>query len=186
MSTLMKVLLGLGLLGGITIFSIVGIVISTNNEMINHEQGVIAQYKQNQNNYDNYFKKLQEASQVASMYADDLKSVYDSALKGRYGKDGSKAVLQFIREHNPNLDASVYKQLQQIIESGRDSFEANQTSLLDKKRVYETRLKVFPSNLIAGLLGFPKIDLSKYDIVTSDETEKAFETKKTKPIKVRE
>jgi hypothetical protein len=160
-------------------------VIVFNNRCVAAEKGIQAQYTQNQNNYDNYFKKLKEAVQIPEMYSDDLLELYQKAITARYGEEGSDAMFQWLREHNPTLDASVYKKVQDIIEAGRNSFEADQKMLIDKKRAYETSLETFPHSMIAPMLGFPKINLDDYGIVTSDETEKVFKTGKSDPIQLR-
>lgn len=164
---------------------IVGTVISFNNTAIRMENGISAQYEQNKNNYDNYFKKLKEVAQVPEMYIKDMKKLWDGVMTGRYGTEGSKAMFQFIQEQNPTVDASLYKKIQDIIESGRNSFEADQKMLIDKKNSYDNFRQIFPNNIITEFLGFPKIDLTKYAIVTSQETEQAFETKKSEPINIR-
>src|SRR3989304_2862926 len=135
----------------LAIFGVIGI----NNECVQMEAGIRAQYDQNRNNYDNMFKKFREAAQITTMYTDDLKKVYDSAIQSRYGADGSKAMFQWIKEHNPSFDASMYKNLQVMIEGGRNSFESNQKMLLDKKRIYEIQLQSFPGGMVVRILGFP-------------------------------
>jgi len=185
MSNTVKILLGLAGLGTIFAIGMVFTVIGINNDLVAQEAGIKAQYKQNQNNHAQMFNKFKEVAAVPAMYTDDLKSVYEGAISKRYGDDGSKAMFQFIKEHNPNFDASLYKNLQQVIEAGRNSFEANQKMLLDKKQIYETQIGSFPTNMIATALGFPKINLDKMDIVINAETEQAFESKKSGPIQLR-
>lgn len=182
MSTGTKVVLGvltvMVLTGVIALTSLMGIY----NNCVSLEQTLEAQYKQNQNSYDKMYKTLVEMAGVKDSYAQDFKNIYDGLMKGRYGNDGSNQLFKMITESNPTLDSSVYKQLQQAIESNRGSFSADQKTLLDKKQVYQSFLNQVPGGLIAKFMGFPKIDLAKIDIVTSDKTDKAFETKKDEPM----
>lgn len=180
-------IIALAILGvlAVLIIYVVGAGITFNNTAIMMENGIKAQYEQNKNNSDNYFKKLKETVQVPSMNVEDLAKLYDTAMTGRYGKDGSKAIFNWIKEQNPTIDSSIYKKIQDIIEAGRNSFEADQKILIDKKREYDNYRQVFPNSVFAGILGFPKINLNDYGIVTSEETEKAFKEKKSDPLKLR-
>lgn len=176
-----------GVLGAIAlvIALVVGMFISANNYAVQAEQGVIAAYDNNRNILSNYGKKVVEATQVPAMYTEDLKKVVSASMEGRYGPDGSKATFQWLKEMNIPFDSSVYKKVQQIIEAGRNDFQNGQTTLLDKKRAYQAELGKFPRGVILGFMGFPKIDLNKYNIVTDNRTEAAFETKLEEAIKLR-
>jgi hypothetical protein len=182
MSTGLKVLLALIVAGGISLLSLVFLSIGFQNDCVRSEKGLNAQYSQNQNNYANYFNKIKEMAQVPGMYAGKLEELYKATMEGRYGKDGSKALVQFITEQNPTLDPKMYVTLQQEIAAGRDNFAADQKTLLDKKQNYEYKLEAWPGSFLAGFLGFPKIDLSKIDIVINDATQKAFDSKRAGPI----
>ena len=155
------------------------------SDCVRSEASIKAQYDQNKNSYDNMWKKFKEMAQVPDMYANDLKKLYDGAIKARYGDDGSKAMFQFIQEHNPNLDSAVYTKLQAAIESGRNSFQAEQASLIDRKREYETLLNGNRALFVNVWFEFPRINLNDYNIVTSDATEKAFHDGKSDNIQLR-
>lgn len=178
MSTAGKIGIGLFVLASVFALSIVMMVIGINNTLVDKESSVTYQYKENQNVYSNMWKTFKETAQVTTMMTEDTEKVFKAAIEGRYGEDGSKAVVQMIKEDNPKLDGSLYRQLQSAVQSGRATFSENQKLLLDKKRSYENYLKRFPNSIIAGALGFPKVDLSKFDIVTDMRTEGAFDSKK--------
>ncbi len=182
MSNAMKILLSVG---GFVLLSVAMVgctIMGTYNSCVRQENGLEAQYQQNQNNYANYFDKLKEIAQVPAMYTADLEKVYKSALSARYGDGGSKAVMQFIQEHNPTVDSSLYTKIQSVIEAGRNSFEADQKTLLDKRRVYQNEVGQFPGGMVAGMFGFPRVDLHKYDPVINEATEQAFKSKRAGPI----
>lgn len=182
MSLRNRILLGV-LAGFVLIFMGLGCdACAVHNDCVRQENGLDAQYDQDQNNYANYFSKLKEVAQVPKMYTDDLEHLYKSTMTSRYGADGSKAIVQFIQEKNPKLDSRMYVKIQQIIEAGRNSFEADQKTLLDKRKVYKDTIGQFPTSTMASWLGFPKVDLHKYDPVINAETEQAFQTKKAGPI----
>jgi hypothetical protein len=185
MSTTLKIVLGIFVSIVLILIIGCGTVVGINNKCVRLEAGIEAQYKENQNNYDTYFKKLKEIAQVPEMYVADLKKVWDGVMGGRYGSNGSRATWQWIKEHNPKLDVSLYKKIQSVIEAGRTDFEVNQKMLLDKKMIYEIYLKTFPTGFVASILGFPKKDLASMDIITSEDTEKIFKTKKSNYIKLK-
>jgi len=164
---------------------VVGMFISANNYGVTAEQSIVAAYDDNRNILSNYSKKVIEATQVPAMYTADLTKVVTASMEGRYGADGSKATFQWLKEMNIPFDSSIYKKVQQLIESGRNDFQVGQTSLIDKKRAYQTELGKFPRSMFMSFLGFPKIDMKKYDIVTDNRTETSFETKREEAIDLR-
>ena len=90
--------------------------------------------------------------------------------------------MQFIQEQNPNIDPSLYKQLQQVIEAERTRFTQSQTEMLDIRRSYKTMLDKPYSGFWLRLAGFPKVDLKKYEIVINDYTNDAFTTHRAESI----
>lgn len=155
------------------------------NDANKFEVDIKAKYTDNQNVYDNGWKKVMEVAQVPALQTDALKSLYDATMKGRYGANGSKAMLQFIKEQNPALDQTTFLKIQQDIEAFRNEFQSNQTQLVSRKQAYETYLTATTSGRFYNMIGgYPHIDLTKYDIVTSDKTQQDFNTKRADPLKI--
>jgi len=140
------------------------------------EKGLTAKLDDNKNILSNYYNKVTEIVQVADAYKDGLKEVVTADIQGRYGTEGSKATMQFLREHNVQLDPTLYVKLEQVIESGRNEFKNSQTELLDQKRAYETNLGYVWKGMWLHLAGYPKIDLASIKIVVSDKTNTVYKT----------
>ena len=149
------------------------------------ENQIVATYEDNKNVLAQYSNRIAEAAQIPAMQRDDLTKVVTAALDARYGEEGSKAMFQWIQEQNPQIDSTVYTQLQRMIESGRIDFANAQTRLIDQKRVYNVALGSFWKGTWMRVAGYPKINLDDYKIVINARTENAFETGKEEAIQLR-
>lgn len=150
------------------------------------EQQLISIKENNRNKLAQYGQKVLEVAQVPEMYKKDMVDVATAAIQGRYGADGSRATFQFIKEQNPTLDPSMYKQIQQVIEAGRTDFQAGQTAMIDVRRQYQTALGTVWFGMWMRFAGYPKVNLADFDIVSTDLADKAFKNKKEDgPIKLR-
>lgn len=166
---ILAVIVGIGAILG-------GNYVSSYNYGNQIEKSIAAAYEKNQNTLSQYSNKIGEMAQVPSMYKNDLKELYKEAMGGRYGDGGSKAMMQWIKEVNPSLDPSLYKNIQQAMEAGRTKFENSQNVLIDKKRSYETRLGTFVGGMFLNWAGYPKINLDDFKIIKSSYSNDAFET----------
>lgn len=172
---------------GAFVLVIAGSYISNANYGNRAEKEIVYAWENNENILAQYTQKVMEAAQIPAMQRDDVERVVTAALSARYGKEGSKAMFQWIREENPRLDASVYSKLQQIIEAGRDEFRVAQTRLIDAKRSYDTNLGYVWKGFWLNLAGYPHIDLAKYKAITTEYTGETFRTgKEPGPLQLRQ
>ena len=135
-----------------------------------------AMMKNNEQMLGKHSTQIGEMAQVNDMYKDDLAEVYAGAMQGRYGENGSGAVMQWLQEHNPNFDSTLYTKLQQTIEANRNEFTNAQTLLIDAKAVYEKQLGYVWSGWWLSFAGYPKINLDDIKVITSSHAVKAYET----------
>lgn len=186
------------ILGVFGLFAVlaVGLVfgyVSFSNDANAFEVDIPAQYQQMKNVYDNGWKQVMETAQVPQNYTDDMQKVWQGALMGRYGANGSQATLQFIKEANPQIDASLYKKVQEQIESFHATFTASQTKIISEKQAYGLMLKATTSGRFYNMIGnYPHIQCGvpdgaedKYAILTSNKTETDFQLHKADALDLR-
>lgn len=165
---------------------VVGTYISSANKANQLENKLEAAYETSESVLAQYGQKVVEVAQVTDMARDDISRITKDAIGGRYGKDGSKAIFQAITEQNPTVDPQLYRQIQQVVESGRNQFQTSQTTMIDVKREYKEKLGSVWTGMWMGFAGYPKANLEKYKIVTTDRASDSFKTgKETGPIKLR-
>lgn len=175
------VLITLGvILGAIVLFGgiVAGGLITNYNYAVGVEETIRAKASDNEQVLSSFYNQLEETVQVQDIYAEDFRESMTAMLAGRYGDGGSQAAFQWIQEAMPNLDPSMYQEVQRLIQTGRTNFESEQTMLLDFTRQYRTRLRSFPDNIYLSVLGFPKLDLDdpRYNPVVSGDAREVFDT----------
>jgi hypothetical protein len=120
------------------------------------------------------------------MYKDDFKEIISADVQGRYGKDGSKATFQWLKEHDVALDSAMYKKVQQLIESYRDEFKNSQTKMIDVRRQYEAEQGLLWRGMWLRIAGFPKVDMSKFKPIVTDAVQEIYKNgKESGPMKLR-
>lgn len=170
----------------IVVTVVVSSYISAYNYGNNMDNQLIAIKENNRNIYAQGTQAILEIAQVPSMYKNDFVEIIKADIEGRYGKTGSQATLQFIKEHDIKMDTVLYASITDQIKAFRAKFEVNQTRMIDVKRSYNTTLGSFWSGLWLRLAGYPKINLNEYVAVTTDATEQVFKDGKEKgPLKLR-
>jgi hypothetical protein len=202
MSMRLKILLVALALAVVSCLSCVGAAISWYNDAVSLEEATKAQWRDNANEYDAFWKKVQEVAQVADKYKDDFKNLLVAEETAKFGEGGSKAVMQWFQERQIVLDPQMYRKVQDVIEAGRDGFKRAQTELLDKQRKYGFHVRSFWGRMWAGWYNMPhvvagelappkdidgdgKLTVLDYPIVTSAKTKAIFQAgEDNEPIKV--
>ena len=144
-----------------------------------------AKYEDNENVLSSGYQQLTGVVQVTEMARDDTAKVFKEAIQGRYGADGSKAVFQFLKEQNPTLDPQLYRKVQPVVEATQKEFQQAQTQMRSQKATYEEALGSFWQGMWLSMAGYPKVDLDKYRIISTDSAADAFKTGKQKQLQLR-
>lgn len=179
---------GLGFVGLIIALIIVAATsyISANNYGARIEAQLNAEYDNNQNILAQGQQKVLEAAQVPAMYKDDFKELIAADIQGRYGPNGSQATFQWLKERELNVDAQLYRKIQQLVESYRDEFKNSQTKMIDVRRQYEAEQGLFWRGMWLRIAGFPKVDMTKFKPIVTDGVQDIYKKgKESGPMKLR-
>ena len=162
--------------------AVVGSYVTNANLGNRSERGIEATWENNEQVLAQFSLKISEIAQVPAMYRNDVKDIYKEVMAGRYGDNGSQAMFQFLKEQNPQIDAGLYKAIQQAMEAGRNEFKVAQTKLIDQKRTYTTNLGYVWRGFWMQTAGYPKInvgfgdDPDDFEAITSEYAMDAFKT----------
>ena len=104
----MKWLIG-GIVAALALFALVVVVsgISWKNTAVAVSNAATAQVQQNQNLNDLLWKQVSAVAQVPTQHKKDFVEAMQAEMAGRYGADGSKAVVSFVREKSAALSGAL-------------------------------------------------------------------------------
>lgn len=137
----------------------VGAIISTRNNFVGIEQGIIASNNNRQTILSNVSQKVKEAIGIRELNVKDIQDTVNSQIQMRAGEGGYKAMFLALQEQNIAVDPSVYNKIITIIDVGRTEFVKAEQTLIDRKQVACYTALRFPNNVILGMFGLPSLKI---------------------------
>ena len=170
----MKLGAKLGIAGGslIAIILLIGFVmnITYQNAYERIGQDIDAQYKKIETDYEKMSRVILQQAGILNKYSTDFKDIYKGMMTGRYGEKGSQAMWQWIKEQNPQIDASIYQKLMTTVEAQRTIFSRNQEKVASMVAESNKMLTTAPSKW------FVEGEMKVARIVSSSKTKVIMET----------
>jgi len=158
-------------------------VISKRNAFVRIENNIHMAYEESKNVHSNYVLRIQEMAQVPKMATKQLSEIVKASNEGRYGNDGSKAVFQFLKEQNPNIDQSLYTNIQKEVTGGRLDFQSKITRVNDNKGVaYNMLDDTVGGFILKDILGMPRKNIGyeggpdDYKVIMSETSVETYKT----------
>lgn len=136
-------LIFLGVLG-VIILGIILCYVNYNNREVGLRTESDAQRAKIEGIHDKMWKTLRQKAQVSNEYVQSFDSIYSHIMEGRYSKEGDATLMKWIKESNPQFDASLYKDLMMSIETLRTEFQLSQERMLDIIREHKTLCSTVP------------------------------------------
>ena len=167
-----KQIISLSSIGIVLILSLVLFINYTSiyNRNVNLKNEYKAQIGVVEGTYDKMWTVMKDQAGITEKYAEDFKSIYVPMIEGRYSK-GDGTLMKWIKEHNPNFDNSLYKELMQSVEALRGEFLASEKRVLSIIQEHDNLRMGFWSSFVVG----DEKPLT-YKMITTSQTKKTMET----------
>ena len=147
--------------------------VSVNNHDVELRNLSDAQGEVNESYFDKMWKVLKTQAGVAEKYSTDFKEIYPALIEGRYSNGGGQ-MMQWVQEHNPEFDVSLYSKLMNSIEAQREGFFNEQKKSISIRNQHDNLRLKFPSGWVLGMVGdTTRIDIT---IIKSLKTEEVYES----------
>lgn len=160
--------------------------LSYSNYAASIESKLEALFENNKNIMAQGQQRVLEIAQVPGMYRDDYAKLVHDDISGRYGADGAKAQMLWLKERNLNFDSSMHQKIQQEVAAFRIEYQNAQTVMLDVRRQYAESLDRPYDGFWLRLAGRPKVNLDKYKPITTAGVETTYANgREDGPMKLR-
>jgi hypothetical protein len=178
--------ISVAVISAVVIATLVGSYITAYNQAVVFESGISTTDKGTRTALSTYTLTLKDLAQVPEMMVDDLVRYADAVYSGRYGEEGSKALVQFITEQNQNLDTKTYDQIAAVMQSGRKEFQLGQDKKTEQCEQYDRARDFLWQGFWIKRAGFPKKNIEELcKLVLDKSTNEAFRTHEVESIKLK-
>ena len=154
----------------VLVVALVAMYFSYNNKEIALRKEAEAQKGKIESVHDKMWKVIKQKANVSEQYREMFEKVYPDIIAGRYSGEGAMA-MKWIQEANPEIDASLYKDVMQAIEIQREHLHTAQTRMLDVIREREALIESYPSRWFIS--NKSKIE---YEVISSTRSKTVMET----------
>ena len=154
----------------VLVVALVAMHFSYNNKEIALRKEAEAQKGKIESVHDKMWKVIKQKANVTEQYREMFEKVYPDIIAGRYSGEGAMA-MKWIQEANPEIDASLYKDVMQAIEIQREHLHTAQTRMLDVIREREALIESYPSRWFIS--NKSKIE---YEVISSTRSKTVVET----------
>lgn len=148
-------------------FALGGMYFNYNRAEVQARNACEAQIGNIENVLDNMWKSFQEIGGIADRERETAMELFVEYAQART-PEGAGRMMSWITEQAPNIDASIYKDLQARLVAGRQEFRNSQTYMLELVRAHEDIIEdPFKSFFIKNNEPFV------FNVIASAETEEA-------------